>query len=184
MRVAATDRTREGFLRNIVCRSGFANACEYCIFSCSNVSNLSTPNSNTVPNSFGISKWKWLWIDVHELINSARKNSSYGNSSWYLPDFVQLRANPPLGQNRQKWSTVLSIISWVACWRTISVGPFFGLATKHQRFRRCFFGAGCSWTKLKHQSWQELSPTHIKKIITVVLLAPARSFSVKMSVSN
>ena len=38
-------------LCEIVSRFGFANACEYCIFSSSNVPNL----SNTVPNSLGIS---------------------------------------------------------------------------------------------------------------------------------
>ena len=42
-------------LCNNVSRSGFASACEYCISSCSDVSNLWTPNPNTVPNSFGIS---------------------------------------------------------------------------------------------------------------------------------
>ena len=41
-------------LCEIVSRSGFASACEYCIYSSSKVSKRWTPNSNTVPNSFGI----------------------------------------------------------------------------------------------------------------------------------
>ena len=59
-------------LCEFVYRSGFASAYEYCVSSSSNVSNLWTTSSNTVPNSFGISNKVLLgrcdWINSDNLL--------------------------------------------------------------------------------------------------------------------
>ena len=74
----------------IVSRSSFASACKYCISSSSNVSNLWTPNSNTVPNSFGISNKVLLgtsdWINSDNLlpcVNRSTRSSVHASACAY-----------------------------------------------------------------------------------------------------
>ena len=64
---------------NLLCEF-VSRSCEYCISSSSNVSNLWTPNSNTVPNSFGISNKVLLgtsdWINSDNLLPCMNRSTA------------------------------------------------------------------------------------------------------------
>ena len=89
----------------------------------------------------------------------------------------------------QNWLTDVSIISWAACGRTISVGQTFGRARQTSKVpTACLWGRPFSG-KVETSIMTRAFATHIiiffaRKTDTVVLFAPAPSFSVKMSGNN